>query len=60
MTPTQYFDNEPSEEETLNKEDIIKDAYKDFMQTLNSVIDVVSVFPPEWHLQMLKGIMEDI
>ena len=60
MTPTQYFDNEPSEEEPLNKEEIIKEAYKEFMANLETVANIVSAFPPEWRLSILLSMMRDI
>lgn len=60
MTPTQYFDNEPSEEEPLNKDDIIKEVYKGFMTNLEIAANIVSTFPPEWQLSMLLSMMRDI
>ena len=60
MEPHDYFDNDYDNINENSVDEIRKECYKEFMQTLNSVIDVVSVFPPEWQLQMLKGIMDDI
>lgn len=59
MEPRDYFNDDYNIIEK-SVEDIRNDCYKDFMETLNSVINIVSIFPSEWHLKMLKGIMQDI
>lgn len=60
MTEEQYFGDNSTNIEEKSVEEIREECYKDFMETLNHVIDMISIYPSNWHLKLLKGIMEDI
>lgn len=67
MEPKDYWDQEPPQKEAENnaiseeeKTAIKQEAYIEFMENLQLVADMVQIFPPDWHLNLLLGMMKDI
>lgn len=60
MTPAEYFDNEPSEEDGLDIDGLRKKIYEEFMQNLEIVADIVRAFPDSWQVDILLNMMRDI
>ena len=66
MELTDYWDQEPQKEaenSAISEEEklaIKQQAYVEFMEQLQFVADMVSIFPPDWHLNLLLGMMKDI
>lgn len=60
MTPTEYFDNEPSEEDELDIDKLRKTIYSEFMSDLEMVASIARAFPAEWQLDIILAMMRDI
>lgn len=58
MTVSEYFDDEPEEE--IDIDSLRKKIYADFMDNLQIIANTVRIFPAEWQLDILLGMMEDI
>ena len=61
MTPTEYFDQEPSEDDAdLDINKLIGEIYKGFMHDLEIAAGIARSFPENWQLDILMNIMRDI
>lgn len=60
MSPTEYFDQEPSEDDEIDIESLRKTIYNDFMSNLEIVAAMTRAFPPEWQIDILLSMMRDI
>ena len=63
MEPKDYWDVEPPRvmvTDEQEKRELVRKTYNEFMENLETVAGMVSMFPPEMQLQMLVAIMRDI
>lgn len=60
MTPTEYFDNEPSEEDEPDINELIKKVYEGFMHDMEIAASIARQFPDNWQIDILMNIMRDI
>lgn len=60
MTESEYFGQYPSEEKGIDVDEIRKTIHNEFIEDLAIAASIASTFPPDWQLQILLNIMEDI
>lgn len=60
MTPTEYFDDEKTEEDEIDVDKLRKTIYNEFMSNLEIIADMTRIFPPEWQIDILLNMMRDI
>ena len=61
MSPTEYFDSEPSEEDDgLDIDKLKKLIYSEFISDLEMVTGIAKQFPESWQADLILTMMRDI